>query len=678
MLLAACVPDIVEEGAEDTILLQGSVQKGPLVLGSSVEVAPLDAAGNPTGTVFGTSTINDAGEFWVEVPKSGPVSIEGSGYYYNEITGDISGSWISLRAIYMASKTETHPITINPVTHLTHERVRTLRDQGQTFADAIAIAEQELQVALGIGLADLDIAQPGTALDILGGDTPDNAYLFAVSTVLAQGGVDLAGGPDGSIDGHLQVLMNEIAFDLADDGQIAPELRATIDAAELGFNTATVEAALAARLAVMGSNAEVPDLDMVLDQDDDLLLNVDDNCDVVVNVDQADLDIDGVGDACDNCLDVANVDQTDVDHDGVGDLCDIECGDAEVDAGEGCDDGNLMDGDGCNADCTPSGQLLWELELSPGPGAYMSAEQLSVDADGNVVVGGVWVAEQEPWLSYPYVRRYDANGQQLLHYVEPQSSSMHAMMTEPNGFTLYSDHDGLVRIDDQGEVVWTYAISFASRLASNDGPLFISTSLNELLALDDSDAGSVLWSLAGPSYYHLLELAPDGTLVAVTTSNGLTSLIERYDADGNLLAALPFDAFISALAVRSTGELVLGWWDYETDDSHVGLLSGDWSTMLWTFAHEGPNQESINELDIDAFGRSVHVWYDYDVDNYEEGPVEYVTKLDTNGVEIWTRELEQEDALTWNTNQRVEFGPDNSIYTLSTRGQFGWLSKFSP
>jgi cysteine-rich repeat protein len=362
-LLTACEEPLVavedeagadsESGGEasmDATALAGAVQKGPLLLGSSVDVSPLTSDGEPTGEVYKTKTINDLGEFWVSVPKSGPVSIEASGYYYNEVSGGLSDSWISLGAIYVASKNETSPILVNTITHLSYERVRVLRSQNQSWASAIANAEQELQVALGIGLPDLEIVERGTALDILGGDTPANAYLFAVSSVLAQGGVNLAG--DESIDAHLQALMNQIAFDLADDGQIDAQLRATINAAELDLDTAAVEVALAAWLAELGSAAEVPDLDAVLDQDGDLLLNIDDNCDRVVNPDQADLDLDGVGDACDNCPDFASSDQTDSDQDGLGDACDVECGDSEVDLGEEeCDDGNSDDTDDCTSLC---------------------------------------------------------------------------------------------------------------------------------------------------------------------------------------------------------------------------------------------------------------------------------------------------------------------------------------
>lgn len=37
---------------------------------------------------------------------------------------------------------------------------------------------------------------------------------------------------------------------------------------------------------------------------------------------------------------------------GAGDVCNL-CGDDALDGGEGCDDGNNLDGDGCAADCTP-------------------------------------------------------------------------------------------------------------------------------------------------------------------------------------------------------------------------------------------------------------------------------------------------------------------------------------
>ncbi len=65
-----------------------------------------------------------------------------------------------------------------------------------------------------------------------------------------------------------------------------------------------------------------------------------------------DADADEVPDALDNCPEAPNVDQADLDLDGVGDVCDLRtCGANGVEPGEECDDGNLIDGDGCDSNC---------------------------------------------------------------------------------------------------------------------------------------------------------------------------------------------------------------------------------------------------------------------------------------------------------------------------------------
>ena len=84
------------------------------------------------------------------------------------------------------------------------------------------------------------------------------------------------------------------------------------------------------------------------DKDNDGVLDGVDNCPAAANPLQEDGDKDGVGDVCDNCKLLGNTDQKDTDGDGAGDICDQQvCGDAELDAGEQCDDGNSLANDGC-------------------------------------------------------------------------------------------------------------------------------------------------------------------------------------------------------------------------------------------------------------------------------------------------------------------------------------------
>lgn len=76
-----------------------------------------------------------------------------------------------------------------------------------------------------------------------------------------------------------------------------------------------------------------------------------------------DRDGDGVPDAQDNCPYVANVPQTDSDGDGTGDACDgALCGNALVETGEACDDGNTVGGDGCSSVC----QVQRKIDLETG------------------------------------------------------------------------------------------------------------------------------------------------------------------------------------------------------------------------------------------------------------------------------------------------------------------------
>jgi len=119
------------------------------------------------------------------------------------------------------------------------------------------------------------------------------------------------------------------------------------------------------------------------DIDGDGILNIDDNCPETPNQDQADENGDGIGDAClngdldgdgvnnanDNCPEMANSDQGDSDGDGIGDVCDPDtdsdgdgipngqdnCPDMANDGQEDVDEDGI--GDACDNDIDGDGIL---------------------------------------------------------------------------------------------------------------------------------------------------------------------------------------------------------------------------------------------------------------------------------------------------------------------------------
>lgn len=281
-----------------TAVLRGGVQKGPLLLGSSVSAARLDASGEPTGEVFGGQLDDDRGRFDLGDVPSGPYLIEADGFHYDEVRGALSGAPIVLRAV--VSLPTGGDIYVNAFTHLAHRRVLMLLAEGEPIDDAIAQAEQAVAVALPIGVATTRAPTSGTDMTLLDGDDAAGRYLFATSALFGQAATDAAGG--GQSDAYLQQRLNEGASELGDTGVLDASTEAALIAALLALDVAVVEANLGARLLELGIDEPVPRLDLVLDQDRDGILNEDDVCDLVVDPAQLDGDADGIGDACDQYL----------------------------------------------------------------------------------------------------------------------------------------------------------------------------------------------------------------------------------------------------------------------------------------------------------------------------------------------------------------------------------------
>ena len=104
----------------------GKVEKGPFVRGTAIQMQPLDADLDETGESF-TSTITDnegTFTFGSKLLKSPYVKLSASGYYFNEVTGELSKGTLALNAV--ANLQNAADVNLNILSHLKYQRVKRL------------------------------------------------------------------------------------------------------------------------------------------------------------------------------------------------------------------------------------------------------------------------------------------------------------------------------------------------------------------------------------------------------------------------------------------------------------------------------------------------------------------------------------------------------------------------
>jgi hypothetical protein len=324
-------------GEPPSTVLEGHAEKGPLILGSTVVASVLEPDGQPSGETYFGMIDDDAGGFSLELPP-GLLALLVDGYYFDEIDGQLSAAPLALRGTVVLGGGAAS--RVNVLTHLRDARALALIAAGTDPALALSQAAAECILALEIGAGVVPVAAVDS-LGIFGAGTLDDAYLLAVSATLLRAAHDAA-GPGGSVSGQLQLLLNGLAADLADDGLLEPGALPPLRAAEAAVDAQSVLDNLAAHAAAVGFPWVPPPLDEVLDADHDGIANALDNCPGVPNPGQEDLDGNGEGDACQDCTDPSlpdsdgdgvrepcdncpaqrNAQQVDSDGDGVGNVCD--------------------------------------------------------------------------------------------------------------------------------------------------------------------------------------------------------------------------------------------------------------------------------------------------------------------------------------------------------------------
>ncbi len=238
---------------------------------------------------------------------------------------------------------------------------------------------------------------------------------------------------------------------------------------------------------------------------------------------------------------VADVDE------GVADTGEIplpDCGDAILDFGEQCDDGNGTDGDGCNRDCLPSGILLWSDRYDGSRSDY--GHRVAVDRFGGLRLAVTTVDASN--VQRVALRSYARDGLVQWHTVAPFTDELYqmavglalddtgvatvAMIASPPEPVSIGE---LVQIDADGGISWSsrhtptsgstspfgLAVDGAGRVlsASLDTPI----GLPPVLRLEAFSGDEMLWStISSLGAAYPVELVATGRTGAVVSTSQQT------------------------------------------------------------------------------------------------------------------------------------------------------------
>ena len=180
VLAVACEKNPSDEPFKGTFKVSGTVEKGPFVQGSTINMQTMDDKLHPTGKTFMENIKDDAGTFdFGSLEFDTPYAkITATGYFFNEVTGELSKGMINLNALVDLS--DKSSVNVNLLTHLKSQRIHKLIDEGNTFKAAASQAQAELMGAFGLQkYAGKDVSQ----FSITSG-TDEAAALIAVSAII--------------------------------------------------------------------------------------------------------------------------------------------------------------------------------------------------------------------------------------------------------------------------------------------------------------------------------------------------------------------------------------------------------------------------------------------------------------------------------------------------------------
>lgn len=237
--------------------IRGKVEKGPFISGSEISIQPMNEKLQVLGNMFSTSINDDLGNFQLGSKEfTAPYAeIIANGYFFNEVSGELSNGTLSLRALVDVRKSET--INVNILTHLKYARIKKLVGAGKSFDEANSQAQEELFEAFGLSsFGDKD----ASSFSIIAG-TDESAALIAISSLLLMERSEAA----------LTEYLARLSEDFGKNGYFSDNLKEQIneDKADLAEKLSDITNNIIERYESLGITVTVKELSHFFDWDND-------------------------------------------------------------------------------------------------------------------------------------------------------------------------------------------------------------------------------------------------------------------------------------------------------------------------------------------------------------------------------------------------------------------------
>ncbi len=264
--------------------VSGKVEKGPFISGSKITVQALDKNYNQTGEVYQGIIADYDGSFdFGEIRLNSPyVLLTADGFYFNEVTGELSDSQITLQAI--VNLTDNKQANVNILTHLKTQRMMQLiRNNIMDFDEADAKVQKEVLRNFALErYADQDVCNFSIA-----SGTEEAGALIVISSVL------LKDRSDAELTEYLAMLSSEFKA----EGRFMDDTKEKIRENSMKLKLDEIADNIIRRYEKLGMEVTVPNLNYFIDWDGDGIAGNEPDAggDVTLTLDKEELEIPAEG-----------------------------------------------------------------------------------------------------------------------------------------------------------------------------------------------------------------------------------------------------------------------------------------------------------------------------------------------------------------------------------------------